>query len=68
MQLQVFGLKAKLITSDETLIRRLCGIVVYNVVKLEVEILLAFFLVLILFNFVTIGNKFSTTQNFLKHV
>ena len=68
MQLQVFGLKAKFLTSDETLIRRLCGIVVYNVVKLKIEILLAFFLVLILFNFVTIGNEFSTTQNFLKHV
>ena len=39
-----------------------------NVVKSKVKILLAFLLVFILFNFVTIGNEFSTTQKFLKHV
>ena len=37
MQLQVFDLKTKFITSDKTLIRRLRGIVVHNMVKSKVE-------------------------------
>ena len=43
MQLQVFDLKTKLITSDKTSIRRLRGIVVHNVVKSKVEKLLTFY-------------------------
>ena len=67
MRLQVFDLKTKFITSDKTLIRRLSEIVGYNVVKLKVEILSAFFWAFISFNFVTIRNEYSTTQNLLKH-
>ena len=43
MQLQVFDLKTKFITSDKTLIRRLRGIVVHNVVKSKVENFLTFY-------------------------
>ena len=37
--------------------------VVYKVLKSKVEIDLAFFLTLILFNFVTIGKELCTIQN-----
>ena len=63
-----FDLKKKIKNSEKTLICRLRGIVVYNVVKPIVRILLAFFLVFILLNFVTIGNEFFITQRPLKHV
>ena len=68
MRLQIFDLKGKFIISDKTLFSRFRRNVVCNVVKLRVtfEILLAFFLVFVLFNFEAIGNKFSTAQNFLK--
>ena len=59
MQLRVFDLKTKFITSHYILIRRSCGIVVYNVVNSKDEILLAFFLVFILFNFAKIGIELS---------
>ena len=68
MRLQVFHLKKNILTSDKTVVKRLLEIVVYNVVKWKVEILLAFFLVFILFNFVTIGNEVFTNQTFLKRV
>ena len=68
MDFKVFHLKKKILTSDKTVVKRLLEIVVYNVVKWKVEILLDFFLVFILFNFVTIGNEVFTNQNFLKRV
>ena len=68
MWLRDFNLKKKIKNSEKTLICRLRGIVVYNVVKPIVRILLAFFLVFILLNFVTIGNEFFITQRLLKHV
>ena len=43
MRFRVFDLKTKFITSDKTLIRRLWGIFVYNLVKSKIEILLVFF-------------------------
>ena len=59
MRLRVFVLKTKFITSDKTLIRRLWGIVLYNVVNSKGEILWGFFLVFILVNFVKIENEIS---------
>ena len=44
----------KLIASESTFRRTLCGMVVYKVLKSKVEIDLAFFLTLILFSLVTI--------------
>ena len=44
MRLRFFDLKKIFITSDKTLIKKLWRIVVYNVVKLKVEIILTFFL------------------------
>ena len=61
MQLWVFDLIIKFINYDINLIRKLWGIAVYDVVKLKMKKLLAFFLVLFSFRFVT-------TQNFLKDV
>ena len=40
-----------------------CGKVVYKVLKSNVEMFLAFFLLLIL-SFLIIGSEFSSTQNF----
>ena len=68
LRLITFYLEAKLITSDETLISKLWGIAMYNMVLSIVKMFLAFFLLLILFNFVTFANKLPTVQNFLKHV
>ena len=63
--LWIFDLKMKFITLDKTLIRRLWVIVVHNLVQSKVwRGTLAFFLVFILFNFVTIWIAFSATENF----
>ena len=43
MRIPDFDLKAKFITSDKILIRRLWGIFVYNVVKSKIEIFVVFF-------------------------
>ena len=61
-----FNLNTKLITSESILRRSLCRMVVYKILKLQVEIDLAFFLTLILFSSVTIGKEFCPTQDFLQ--
>ena len=61
-----FNLNTKLITSESILRRSLCRMVVYKILKLQVEIDLAFFLTLILFSSVTIGKEFCLTQDFLQ--
>ena len=59
-------LKTKLITSESTLMRILCEIVLYKMLKSKGEIDLPFFMTLILFSLLTIGKEFRTTQNFLQ--
>ena len=63
LRLWIFDFKTKFITLDKTLIKRLWVIAVHNLVQLKVWYgTMAFFLVFILFNFVTIW--FSETENF----
>ena len=65
LRLWIFDFKMKFITVDKTLIRQLWVIVVHNLVQSKVwRGTLAFFLVFLLFNFVTIWNAFSATENF----
>ena len=59
------NLKTKLITSESTFRRTLCGMVVYKLLKSIVEIDLAFFLTLILFRLVTIGKILLRSPEFL---
>ena len=66
MRFVTLDLKTNLITSESTFRRSLCEMVVYKVLKSDVEIDLAFFLTLILFSLVAIGKEFCTTQNFLQ--
>ena len=63
-QLRAFDLKIKV--TNKTLFTKLWGIIVYNIVKSKVEILLAFFLIFILFNFGTTENEFCATQKLFK--
>ena len=62
LDFEVFNTKC--IISDKTLISGLWGIVVYNGVTTKSEMLLAFYLVSVLINFVTTMNEFSTAQLF----
>ena len=59
------NLKTKVITSEDTFRKRLCGMVVYQVLKSKVEIDLEFCLTLILFSLATIKKEFWGTWNFL---
>ena len=64
MRFLTLDLKTKLITSESTFRRSLCGMVVDKMLNSKAEIDLAFFLTLILFSLVAIGKEFCTTQNF----
>ena len=64
MRFLTFDLKTKLITSESTFRRSLCGMLVDNMLNSKAEIDLAFFLTLIWFSLVAIGKEFCTTQNF----
>ena len=64
MHFLTLDLKTKLITSESTFRRSLCGMVVDKMLNSKAEIDLAFFLTLILFSLVAIGKEFCTTQNF----
>ena len=64
MRFLTLDLKTKLITSESTLRRSLSRMVVNKMLNSKAEIDLAFFLTLILFSLVAIGNEFCTTQNF----
>ena len=58
-------LKTKLITSESTFRRSLCGMVVDKMLSSKAEIDLAFFLTLILLSLVAIGKKMLHNPDFL---
>ena len=60
------NLKTKIISPESAVMRNLCGMVEYKALKLKVKIDLAFFITLILFGLVTIGNESGTTENWNK--
>ena len=64
MRSLTLDLQTKLITSESNFTRSFSGMVVYKMLNSKAEIDLAFFLTLILFSLVAIGNEFCTTQNF----
>ena len=64
MRFLTLDLKTKLITSESTFRRSLCGMVVDKMLSSKAENDLAFFLILILFSLVVIGKEFCATQNF----
>ena len=67
MRFLTFDLKTKLITSESTFRRSLCGMVLDKMLNSEAETDLAFFLTLLLFILVEIGKEFFTVQNFSQH-
>ena len=64
MRFLTLDLKKKLITSESTFSRSLCGMVIDKMLSSKAEIDLTFFLTLILFSLVAIVKKLCTTQNF----
>ena len=64
MRFLTLDLTTKLITSESTFRKSLCGMVLDKMLKSKAERDLAFFLTLLLFSLVAIGKEFCTTQNF----
>ena len=65
MRFLTSDLKSKLITSESTFRRSLCGMVADKMLSSKAEIDLAFFLTLILLSLVAIGKKMLHNPDFL---